>query len=72
MRPPKFNQTQIKAVTNLLLELGKWLLITIVFGTILLQQIDKINSKENVVIALVIALLLIIYAIWLLKEVKDK
>ena len=71
-RLPSLNQTQLKSVADLLLDLGKWLLITIVLGAIFSPQIKETNPEKSVIIGLILSMLLIIYAIWLLREVKDK
>ena len=72
IRLSKFNQTQIKTIANLLIEFGKWLVISVVLSTLFSQQIKNISSRENVVVALILGFLLIMYAVWILREVKDK
>ena len=65
----KLNEYQIKTIANLLLEIGKWLLLSVVFSSFFAQGTKLIGPKE-IAIALVIAFTIIIIAIWMLKGVK--
>lgn len=67
----KLNRAQIKAIADLLLEIGKWLLLSVVFSAFLSGASVVVGPKE-IAIALILAFILIIIAIWMLKEVKDK
>lgn len=67
---PKLNQTQIKTLAGLFVESGKWLLLSIVFGTVFSNQSQV--KDEDIRTALTVAIIAISYGIWLLKEVKDK
>lgn len=66
----RLNKVQVKAIADLLLEIGKWLLLSVVFSSLLPTSPVVIGIKE-IVIALILAFILIIIAVWLLKEVKE-
>lgn len=66
----KLNNLQIKAIAELLIELGKWLLLAVVFSSIFSTAATKFVIN-NVILALSWSLILIIIAIRLLKEVKQ-
>lgn len=65
----KLNKTQIKAVADLLFEIGKWLLLSIVFSSFFTATGKPLSILE-IALASFLAVLLIIIAIRLLKEVK--
>lgn len=65
----KLNEYQIKAIANLLLEIGKWLLLSVVFSSLFIREFTAIEIKR-VIGALVYAFAIIVIAIWMLKEVK--
>lgn len=67
----KLNKVQIKAIADLLLEMGKWLLLSIVFSSLLAGSSVMIGIRE-IIIALILSFILIIIAVWLLKEVKEE
>lgn len=64
----KLNEQQIKAIANLLLEIGKWLLLAVVFSSLFTQE-KRIEAKE-IIIALMLAFAIIVFAIFMLREVK--
>lgn len=66
----RLNEHQIKAIANLLLEIGKWLLIAVVLSSFFSQE-TRIGPKE-MAIAIVLAFAIIILAIWILREVKNE
>jgi len=65
----KFNDTQIRAIANLLLEIGKWLLVTVVLTAVFAQKNQAIDW-ESVTRCSIYALIIIVTAIWMLKGVK--
>ena len=68
MKQIRFNETQIRAIANLLLEIGKWLLLTVVFGSFFVQ--GELLNYIKITVALIYAFLCIAIAIWILREVK--
>jgi hypothetical protein len=62
----KLNKTQIKAVADLLLEMGKWLLLSIVFSSFFAATGKPLSTGE-IAVASFLAALLIVIAIRLLK-----
>lgn len=61
---------QLRAIADLLREIGKWLLLSVVFSSLIPSTTVVIGIRE-IVTALILAFLLIIIAIWLLREVKE-
>lgn len=73
MRLPKLNQAQIKAAANLLIDVGKWIIVSIVLTTVFNQNASsKKISDLTLALAFVLALTLITYGIRSLKGVKEK
>lgn len=66
----KLNEIQIKAIANLLLEIGKWLLLSIVFSSFFTTTGKPLSILE-IAIASVLTVALIMIAVRLLREVKS-
>lgn len=68
---PRLNAVQIRALAELLLEIGKWLLLSVVLSSFLPDQVVSAGLKD-VIVAAVWAFVLITIGIWMLKEVKGR
>lgn len=62
----QLNDIQIKAIADLLLEIGKWLLLAVVLSSFFID--NHTISDQSRVIGLILALIVISLAIWMLKR----
>lgn len=62
----KLNDVQVKAIADLLLEIGKWLLLAVVLSSFFIDN-QGISDRSRV-IGLIFAFIVISVAIWMLKR----
>lgn len=67
---PKLNRAQVKATADLLLEIVKWILISVVL-TSFVPSFGVELKKEGIIGALLLLVVLYLGAMRLLKEVKE-
>lgn len=66
----KLNKAQVKAIAELLIEIGKWLLLAVVFSSFFSQ--GQTTAPGTIIISALLAVSIIVFAVWILKEVKDE